>query len=54
MLGALIDDLDAWIFMSGYTASAMDNHQPMPGVTFLEKPFTLTRLDEAIREALRT
>ena len=42
------------IFMSGYTASTMDQRQPPPGVTFLEKPFTLARLDEAIREILQT
>ena len=42
------------IFMSGYTASAMDNHKALAGVTFMEKPFTLTRLDEVIRETLRT
>jgi signal transduction histidine kinase/CheY-like chemotaxis protein len=41
------------IFMSGYTALTMDHRQPPPGVTFLEKPFTLTRLDEAIRETLQ-
>jgi two-component system cell cycle sensor histidine kinase/response regulator CckA len=40
------------IFMSGYTALAMDQRQPPPGVTFMEKPFTLARLDEAIRETL--
>ena len=41
------------IFMSGYTALTMDHRQPPPGVTFLEKPFTLARLDEAIRETLQ-
>lgn len=41
------------IFMSGYTALTVDQRQPPPGVTFLEKPFTLARLDEAIRETLR-
>ena len=40
------------IIMSGYTALQLD-HRPLPAdVTFLEKPFTLVRLDEAIREAL--
>jgi two-component system cell cycle sensor histidine kinase/response regulator CckA len=40
------------IFMSGYTANAMDR-QPLPeDVTFLEKPFTVARLDDAIRETL--
>jgi signal transduction histidine kinase len=38
------------IFMSGYTALTMDHRRPPRGVTFLEKPFTLARLDEAIRE----
>lgn len=41
------------VFMSGYTAGTMDERQPPAGVTFLEKPFTLARLDEAIRETLR-
>jgi signal transduction histidine kinase/CheY-like chemotaxis protein len=40
------------IFMSGYTALTLDQRQPPAGVTYLEKPFTLTRLDEAIRETL--
>jgi CheY-like chemotaxis protein len=40
------------IFMSGYTALAID-HRPIPeGVILLEKPFTSERLDEAIRETL--
>ena len=41
------------IFMSGYTALTMDHRKPPPGVTFLEKPFTLARLDEAIRETFQ-
>ena len=40
------------IVMSGYTALQLDQ-RPLPAdVTFLEKPFTLVRLDEAIREVL--
>ena len=42
------------IFMSGYTALTMDHRKPPPGVTFLEKPFTLARLDDAIRETFQT
>jgi signal transduction histidine kinase/CheY-like chemotaxis protein len=42
------------IFMSGYTAMTLDHRQPPTDVAFLEKPFTLASLDEAIREALRT
>jgi FixJ family two-component response regulator len=42
------------IFMSGYTALTMDHRKPPTGVTFLEKPFTLARLDEAIRETFGT
>ena len=41
------------IFMSGYTALTMDHRKPPAGVTFLEKPFTLARLDEAITEAFQ-
>jgi hypothetical protein len=40
--------------MSGYTAMTLDHRQPPTDVAFLEKPFTLASLDEAIREALRT
>ena len=48
---AVRPDLPA-IIMSGYTALQLDQH-PLPvDVTFLEKPFTLVRLDEAIREVL--
>ena len=42
------------ILMSGYTASTFEHREPPPGVTFVEKPFTLARLDEAIQEAPRT
>ena len=42
------------ILMSGYTASTFEHSPPPAGVTFLEKPFTLGALDEAIRKALRT
>jgi signal transduction histidine kinase/CheY-like chemotaxis protein len=42
------------IFMSGYTALTIDHRQPPPGVTFLEKPFTLARLDEVIRDTLQS
>ena len=41
------------IFMSGYTAQAMDLGRIPDDVTFLEKPFTVARLDRAIREVLR-
>jgi signal transduction histidine kinase len=50
---ALRPDLRA-IVMSGYTATQMDQRQLPADVTFLEKPFTLARLDEAIREVLET
>ena len=50
---AVRPDLRA-IVMSGYTATQMDQRQLPPDVTFLEKPFTLARLDEAIREVLET
>jgi two-component system, cell cycle sensor histidine kinase and response regulator CckA len=40
------------IFMSGYTAHAMDQRQVPDDVTFLEKPFTLSRLNETIRATL--
>jgi two-component SAPR family response regulator len=42
------------IFMSGYTALTLDSRAVPAGVTYLEKPFTLARLDEAIRDTLRT
>jgi signal transduction histidine kinase len=42
------------ILMSGYTASTFEHRQPPSGVTYLEKPFTLAGLDEAIRKALQT
>jgi signal transduction histidine kinase len=41
------------IFMSGYTAMTLDQRQPPADVAFLEKPFTLAKLDEAIRETLQ-
>lgn len=44
-------DLKA-IFMSGYTAEALDQRQIPEGVAFLEKPFTLSRLAEAVGEVL--
>lgn len=40
--------------VSGYTALTKDNRMPPPGVTFLEKPFRLARLDEAIRKTFGT
>jgi nitrogen-specific signal transduction histidine kinase len=48
---AMRPDLRA-IFMSGYTALQMDHRQLPSDVLFLEKPFTLGGLDEAIREVL--
>jgi FixJ family two-component response regulator len=48
---AIRSDLPA-IFMSGYTASAMDDRQLPSAVTFLEKPFTVAQLDTAVRETL--
>jgi PAS domain S-box-containing protein len=43
-------DLKA-IFMSGYTALAIG--RPIPaGITLIEKPFSATRLNEAVRKAL--
>jgi signal transduction histidine kinase len=41
------------IFMSGYTALSLDQRQAPPDVAFLEKPFTLAKLDVAIRETLK-
>jgi CheY-like chemotaxis protein len=40
------------IFMSGYTAHALDERRIPAEVVFLEKPFTLARLDEAMRAIL--
>jgi CheY-like chemotaxis protein len=48
---AMRPDLRA-IFMSGYTALSMDKGGIPEGVIFLEKPFSLSRLDAAIREVL--
>jgi hypothetical protein len=40
------------MLMSGYTALSMDR-RPLPDdVAFLEKPFTVPQLDEAIRQLL--
>jgi signal transduction histidine kinase len=41
------------IVMSGYTALTLDQRQAPPDVVFLEKPFTLAKLDVAIRETLQ-
>jgi CheY-like chemotaxis protein len=41
------------ILMSGYTASTMDQRQPPPGVTFLEKPFTLDGLTRQSGKSFR-
>jgi two-component system cell cycle sensor histidine kinase/response regulator CckA len=40
------------IFMSGYTAGAMERRPIPDGLTLLEKPFTAAKLDEAIRRVL--
>jgi two-component system cell cycle sensor histidine kinase/response regulator CckA len=40
------------VFMSGYTAVAMERRIMPEGATLIEKPFTGTRLDEAIRQVL--
>jgi FixJ family two-component response regulator len=40
------------IFMSGYTANAIEPGRIPPDVLFLEKPFTIVRLSQAIREAI--
>jgi two-component system, cell cycle sensor histidine kinase and response regulator CckA len=40
------------IFMSGYTAGAMERRPIPDGMTLLEKPFTAAKLDETIRQVL--
>jgi two-component system cell cycle sensor histidine kinase/response regulator CckA len=40
------------IVMSGYTALSIERGEVPPDVTFLEKPFTLATLDEAIHTML--
>lgn len=41
------------LYMSGYTASALEHHGPIgAGETFIQKPFTPESLGSAIRRAL--
>ena len=41
------------LYMSGYTGEVIDRHGVLaPGVTFLQKPFSLRGLAQKVREAL--